>query len=73
MKLLGGVFVFCVLLCDSVILLNFVIKIKFDGVSIVINVEYGDGYIWVWKVYGIGFGKKILFVKINILVNFCIV
>ena len=70
MKSSGGVSALCALLCDSVIPPNPATKIKFDGVSTVTNVEYGDGYIRVWKAYGIGPGKKIPLAKINIPANF---
>ena len=33
--------------------------VKFDGVSGVSNVEYGEDYITTWKAYGIGPGKTV--------------
>ena len=33
--------------------------VKFDGVSGVSNVEYGEDYITTWKAYGIGSGKTV--------------
>ncbi|CAH3167009.1 unnamed protein product [Porites lobata] len=45
-------------------------QVKLDGVSTVANVEYGNTYIRVWKAYGIGPGKKIPLLKINIPANF---
>ena len=70
MKSSGGVSALCALLCDSVIPPNLATKIKFDRVSTVTNAVYGDGYIRVWKAYGIGPGKKIPLAKINIPANF---
>ena len=35
------------------------LNVKIDGVSSFSNFEYGDGYLKVWKAYGIGPGKKL--------------
>ena len=41
------------------------LNVKMDGVSTFSNIEYGEGYLKVWKAYGIGPGKKLPLSKLG--------
>ena len=41
------------------------LNVKMDDVSTFSNIEYGEGYLKVWKAYGIGPGKKLQLRKLS--------
>ena len=66
----GGVPDLNVSLCERVVPPSPAGQVKLDGVSTVANVGYGNTYIRLWNAYGIGPGKKVPLLKINIPANF---
>ena len=66
----GGVPGLCIKLCHRVVSPRPVLPIKLDGVSTIVNVEYSDTFIRIWKAYRIGPGKKVRFSKLNLPADF---
>ena len=66
----GGIHDLNVSLCECVVPPSPAGQVKLDGVSTVANIGYGNTYIRLWNAYGIGPGKKVPLLKINIPANF---
>ena len=66
MRSSAGVHGLNVNLCESLQTLDNQIQVKLEGVSSFSNVEYHKNHMRVWKAYGIGPGKKITLVSLNI-------
>ena len=63
---LGGVPGVDVMLCSSSQIPKPTLNVKIEGVSLISNIEYNDGNLRVWKVYGIEPGKCVQLTKLGI-------